>query len=145
MSSLVEIRPIFSKDIDLYWNDVSPLFQKAIDKADGEYHINWLYESMKKAERNLWVVFKDNVIIAAISTRIDEYPTGLKIGCIDFAGGHSFKDWKMFTDYIEDLFFSLGCSKLEIAGRLGWLRLHTDKGFKPIYHVLRKELNVKGR
>lgn len=141
MSLLVEIRPIHSKDIDLYWNDAKPLLQKAIDRADGEYTIEWLYNSLKEVTRNLWVVFKGGVMIAAITTRIDEYPSGIKIGCIDFAGGSDFKDWKMFTDYIENLFFDLGCSKLEIAGRLGWLRLHTDKGFKPIYHVLRKELH----
>lgn len=141
MLSQVEIRPILSSDIDLYWNDASKLLQKAIDRADGEYTIEWLYNSLKDVNRNLWIVYKDNVIIAAITTRIDLYPSGIKIACIDFAGGESFKDWNVFTDYVSPLFFSMGCVKLEIAGRLGWLRLHTDKGFKPIYHVLRKELN----
>lgn len=141
MSSLVEIRPIYSKDIDLYWNDVSPLLQKAVDLEQGCYTIEHIYQYLKSGEKSLFIIFVDNEIKAAVTTRIEQYPTGLKVCVIDYAGGEGFKEyWENFTNFIEPLYKSLGCGMMTIAGRRGWERLHTDKGFKFIYQVLGKAI-----
>ena len=140
--SLVEIRPILASDIDLYWPKVAPLLQKAIDKSLGEFTIEHIHDLLIEAEKALWVVFRDGEIIAAITTRIDYYGySNIRNVTIDFAGGNDFSDWSMFTDYIEPIYKELGCDNILIAGRLGWLRLHTDKGYKSVYHVIGKSLN----
>lgn len=141
MSSSVEISPVRIEQIPLIWHIAEPMLQKAVDYSDGELTTQDIYNTLLNGERALWVVFKDNDPIASITTRIVECQTGLKICCIDYAGGHSFKDWDAFTDYIEPYYASLGCTKMEIAGRKGWLRLHTAKDFKLKYCILRKDIS----
>lgn len=142
MSSLVEIRPILSSDVDLYWPKAAPLIQKAIDHSLGEFTLEHIHDLLIKGEKALWIVFRGIEIIAAITTRIDHYEySDMKNVTIDYAGGKDFADWSMFTDYIEPVYKAMGCDNILIAGRLGWLRLHTDKGYKPIYHVIGKSLN----
>lgn len=137
---MIEIRPIFIKDIDIYWPVASRLLEKALDFLDGEWDLPSIREKLDDGLFALFMVFKDGEPIAAVTTRIEEYYTGKKNCIIDFAGGSHFKEWSMFTDYIEPLYRDLGCDNIYIAGRLGWLRLHTDKGFKPIYHVIGKKI-----
>lgn len=139
---MIEIRPILAADIDLYWPQVAPLIQKAIDKSLGEFTLEHIRDLLIEAEKALWVVFRDDEIIAAITTRIDYYGySNIRNVTIDFAGGKDFADWSMFTDYIEPIYKNMGCDNILIAGRLGWLRLHTDKGYKSVYHVIGKSLN----
>lgn len=140
---MVEIRPIAIKDLDLYWPQVSPLIDKSLDHGNArmEWTIEGIREVLGLGEKALWIVF-DGEPIAAVITSITEYKyTGKRAVSVDFAGGERFSEWSMFTDYIEPLYKSLGCDIITIAGRLGWLRLHTDKGFKPIYHVIGKRLD----
>lgn len=141
---MVEIRPILIKDIDLYWPNVAPMIDKSLDYgyARIEWTIEGIREVLSTGEKTLWVVF-DEKPIAAVITSITEYKyTGKRMASVDFAGGERFKEWSMFTDYIEPVYKAYNCDIITIAGRLGWLRLHTDKGFKPIYHVIGKSLNV---
>lgn len=141
MSSLVEIRPIHSADVSIYWQEVAPLLQKAVDLENGCYTIDNIYEYILNGEKSLWLVLVDNQIKAAVTTRIEQYPTGLKVCVIDYAGGEGFKEyWENFTNLIEPLYKSLGCGMITIAGRRGWERFHTDKGYKFIYQVLGKVL-----
>lgn len=141
MSSSVDISPVRIEQVHLIWPVVKGMLQKALDYTDGELTLNDIYNTLMTGERALWVVFKDNEPIACVTTRIDQHKSGLKICVIDFAGGHSFKEWDTFTDYIEPYYASLGCTKMEIAGRKGWLRLHTAKNFKLKYCVLRKDIS----
>lgn len=140
MSLSVEIRPIHSSDVSTYWPEVAPMIQLALNETDGEWSLGDVYESLIDESRALWLVLRGGKIIAAVTSRIDEYKSGLRVGVIDMAGGEGFKDWSMFTDYISPFYKQMGCAKLEIAGRLGWSRLHTDKGFKIRYYVMRKDL-----
>lgn len=140
MSSLVEIHPIPYHLIPDMWKTSKPMIERSVRETDGEYSIAHIYTSLLEKKRNLWVVFKNGLPIASITTRIDEYPTGLRVGVIDYAGGESFEDWDMFSEYVSDFFRLQGCKKIEIAGRAGWERLHTAKGFKRKYTVLRKDL-----
>lgn len=121
------------------WHVAQPLLEMALDHTDGEHSIEEIRASLEDGHRALWIVFNGDPI-AAITTRIDQYKSGMKIAVIDFAGGEDFQLWSSFTDYIEPYYRSLGCKFLEIAGRPGWQRLHASKGFKPKYTVLRKHL-----
>jgi len=107
-----------------------------------EWTIEGIRDVLDKGEKSLWVIFKDDNIIAAVITSVTDYVyTQKRVASIDFAGGSNFSEWSMFTDYIEPVYKTLECDIITIAGRLGWLRLHTDKGYKPIYHVIGKSLN----
>lgn len=120
------------------------MIDKSLDHGNArmEWTIEGIREVLGLGEKALWVVF-DGDPIAAVITSITEYKyTGKRSVSVDFAGGERFNEWAMFTDYIEPLYKSLGCDIITIAGRLGWLRLHTDKGFKPIYHVIGKRLDA---
>ncbi len=137
---MIEIRPIAIEDLPSHWPDASVFLAKALDHTTGEWDLPSILASLQSGLRALFMVFKSGVPIAAVTTRIEHYPTGKKNVIIDFAGGSDFREWSMFTDYIEPVYKSLNCDYIYIAGRLGWLRLHTDKGYKPIYHVIGKAL-----
>lgn len=137
---MIEIRPIKIDEIETHWPAASGFIQMALDHSMGEWDLPSVYDSLQSGLRALYMVFRNGQPIAAITTRIELYPTQKKNVIIDFAGGSDFKEWSMFTDYIEPIYKSLGCDNIYIAGRLGWLRLHTDKGYRPIYHVIGKEL-----
>lgn len=140
----VEIRPILIDDISTYWPEVAPLIEKSLEygMARYEWTIDGILDVLYKGEKSLWVVFKNGNIIAAVITSMTHYTyTDKYAASIDFAGGSDFSSWSMFTDYIEPVYKALNCDIITIAGRLGWLRLHTDKGYKSIYHVIGKSLN----
>lgn len=141
ISLSVKIYPVHSKDFDQYWPIARPFLAMSLEHTDGEYSIDNIGDFIKEKVMSLWMIEKDNTPIAAVTVIVNEYPTGLRVACVNHAGGKDFKSWDVFTDYISSFYYSIGCAKLEIAGRLGWQRLHTDKGFKPRYYVLRKDLN----
>lgn len=139
----LSVKPVHPYDLPYIWPDCAPLIGRALKYTHNEHSLETIYESLLSENRALWVVGKNGELIAAVTTRIDIYPNSVKIGVIDFAGGRDFASWSMFTDYVEPYFKAQGCHYLEIAGRKGWQRLHTAKGFKPKYFVLRKELQCQ--
>lgn len=141
MSSSVEICPIPIDKVAAMWHVAQPMLEKALKHSDGELTDTHIYNTLMNGERALWIVFKNDKPIASITTRIDKHKSGLKVCVIDFAGGESFKEWDTFTDYIEPYYASMGCTKMEIAGRAGWLRLHTAKNFKLKYCILRRDIS----
>lgn len=140
MSSSVRVVSIGRSDVDNVWPSVAHYIQQAIDKSAGEFGLDDIHQSLLKADRALWVVYRGDEPIAAITTRIDLYPTGLKACIIDFAGGKDWADWAWFPEYIEPIYKAAGCDILSIAGRLGWMRLYAARGFTPKYLVLHKEI-----
>lgn len=141
MSSSVKIEPVVAENVGLIWHQCKPHFLKALEHTLGELSVDDIRQSIETGERALFVIYRGHRLIAAVTTRVNFYPsTGVKNVTIDYAGGEDFQAWSEFTDYIEPLYKSMECDNILIAGRLGWLRLHTDKGFKPIYHVIAKGL-----
>ena len=62
---------------DIVWGDVSVMLNKAIQTSAGKYHIDDIYRHINEGFYNLWLIIddkEDEKVIAAITTRIIEYP-----------------------------------------------------------------------
>lgn len=136
----ISINPVFIDEVDAIWSEAHKFIQMALEETSGEWRLEDIYNSLLSGDRALWCVYKNEAMIAAITTRIDQFPNGKRIAVIDFAGGSNWEDWNFFPDYIKSFYKALNCDTMEIAGRLGWMRLYAAKGFKPKYLVLHKEI-----
>ncbi len=81
--------------VDIVWEDVSLMFNKAIQTSKGKYHIDDIYQDLLEGKYNLWLILDnkgDDKVIAAITTRIIEYPNR-KAMAMDWIGGKRMMEW----------------------------------------------------
>jgi len=129
--------------IDIVWGDVSNMLNKAIITSAGKYHIDDIYRHLNEGYYNLWLIIdnkKDEKVIAAITTRIIEYPSK-KAMAMDWIGGKRMMEWlpiamERLTSFAKDC----GCSHLEGYGRKAWSKVLKKYNWKPEYIAYRMEI-----
>ena len=81
--------------VDIVWGDVSSMLNKAIQTSGGKYHIDDIYQHLTEGYYNLWLIIdeeKEEKVIAAITTRIIQYPSK-KAMAMDWIGGTRMMEW----------------------------------------------------
>ena len=83
---------------------------------------------------------KDEKVIAAITTRIIEYPSK-KAMAMDWIGGKRMMEWlpiamEKLTSFAKDC----GCSHLEGYGRKAWSKILKKYNWEPEYIAYRMEI-----
>ena len=130
--------------VDIVWADVSGMLNKAIETSEGKYHIDDIYEDLTKGYYNLWLVIdnkKDEKVIAAITTRIIEYPSR-KAMAMDWVGGKRMAEWlPIVMNKLISFANDCGCSHLEGYGRKAWMKILKKYKWKPEYIAYRMEIN----
>jgi len=129
--------------IDIVWSDVSNMLNKAIETSGGKYHIDDIYHHLNEGYYNLWLIIDnegDEKVIAAITTRIIEYPSK-KAMAMDWIGGKRMMDWlpiamEKLTSFAKDC----GCSHLEGYGRKAWSKILKKYNWNPEYIAYRMEI-----
>lgn len=139
--SALELSAVPVAAITYVWTDVEPMLQKAIDASGGRYTTVSLLDALFKGELGLWVVMDEGNIIAALTTRICEYPKHRALA-LDWIGGARMKEWlpmahDVFSRYAEDH----GCTELQGYGRKAWDRWLRTYGWKPDYIAYKMELS----
>jgi hypothetical protein len=113
------VRP---EHVDIVWEDASALLSRVenyrSDVAD-------LYPLVKAGDRQLWISFNDKVLAAACITNIVQYPKCKAIMVTTLGGDGG--DWDTMLKTLERYGTSMGCDRMEVIGRRGWLR--ALKGF----------------
>ena len=132
------ILPISTRDLDFYWHFVSEYIERALEHADW-VSLESIQSDIENHTRQLWVIKDNGRYIAAVVTRIHEYPE-IKIGEISLAGGEFHTRWDHFVDVIGEWFKGHGCAEMSIIGRAGWERLYRKRGFKVHAIELRRNL-----
>lgn len=127
--------------VDLVWPDAKPFLEKALKTTKGRYDIKSLYDSLLTGDLALWLVLDGPAPIAAITTRIIEYPTGSRGLAMDWIGGTRMSEWlgkmnEMMIKYAGEY----GCTHLEGYGRSAWGRVLERYGWKPEYTAYRMDL-----
>ena len=76
------------------WPNVARVLEKSVFTAKGKYEVNDVLDCILKDELVLWVVIDtaDDEIVAAITTRLIEYPQGNAMA-MDWIGGTRMKEW----------------------------------------------------
>jgi len=121
--------------------DVKPLLDKAVNTSKGKFSIEDIYEYLLNGYYSLWIVMENKKVIAAITTRIVEYPAS-KGMAMDWIGGENINKWlPVAQKQISEFAKECGCSHLEGFGRKAWQRVLKKFNWEPEYIAYRMELN----
>ena len=129
-----------SEDIELVWDEVIPLVEKALSHAEGELIPSDIRKHLDTGDLRLWVAMEDRDIIAAMVTEIIQYPRKKIVRVITVAG----KDMSMWYDFLpmlEGYAVRNGCSSLEAWTRKGMTRKLKD--WKHSYDIITKDLKQR--
>tara|TARA_R100001163_G_C5065446_1_gene203400 strand:+ start:80 stop:508 length:429 start_codon:yes stop_codon:yes gene_type:complete len=129
---------------DIVWGDVSNMLNKAIETSNGKYHIDDIYRHISEGYYNLWLIIdnmEDEKVIAAITTRLIEYPNRRALA-MDWIGGTRMNEWlpiamKRLSNFAKDC----ECSHLEGYGRKAWSKILKKYNWKPEYIAYRMEID----
>ena len=129
-----------AEDVDMVWDEVSPLIEKALRHAEGELIPNDIKKHLDSGNLRLWVALEDRDVIAAMVTEIIQYPRKKIVRIITLAG----KDmgmWYKFLPMLEGYAIRYGCSSLEAWSRKGMARKLKD--WKHSYDIITKDLKQR--
>lgn len=129
MITIQQVQPQFLKEaVEL----AAPLLDKGLvkQKVKDKYPLEWVKYEILSGNAQLWLIWNNNKLTAAVMTQIHFYPSGLKYFEIFLVGGWGLLKWakdgyKTMIDYAK----TNGCVSLVAGGRLGWnklAKLHND-------------------
>ncbi len=89
----------------------------------------------------LWVAHDDeHETHGFVTGQFLEYP-GMKVLALQFTGGRKLREWASdMWNTLESFARDNGCSKIEGAGRIGWLRFMKQFGCTPAFYIYEKDL-----
>ena len=129
-----------SEDIELVWDEVIPLVEKALSHAEGELIPSDIRKHLDTGALRLWVALEDKDIIASMVTEIIQYPRKKIVRVITVAG-KDMSMWYEFLPMLEGYAVRNGCSSLEAWTRKGMTRKLKD--WKHSYDIITKDLKQR--
>ena len=139
-SRTCQVALVEAEDVDMVWDDVSPLIEKALLHAEGELIPDDIKKHLDTSELRLWVALENKDVIASMVTEIVQYPRKKIVRVITLAG----KDMSMWYDFLpmlEGYAIRNGCSSLEAWTRKGMTRKLKD--WKHSYDIITKDLKQR--
>jgi len=126
--------------LDIVWPDVEALLTPAIQTAGSKFEAADVKQNIESGMLVLWLVVDGTKPVAAITTRIIEYP-GCRAMALDWIGGRRMREWLPLAQAtIEQFAAGNGCTHLEGYGRKAWGRWLERYGWKPDYIAYKMEL-----
>ena len=126
--------------VSAVWADVARVMNKSVDTSNGKYHIDDLFHGIQNNLYVLWVIMEEEEVIAAITTRIIEYP-GKRAMAMDWIGGSKMGKWlPVAQETLERFARDNNCTHLEGYGRKAWGRWLGKYGWNPEYIAYRMEI-----
>ena len=127
--------------LGIVWGDVARVLNKSVDTSGGKFHIDDIYRDIDSGLLGLWLVLDKKDVVAAITTRIIQYP-GRKAMALDWVGGTRMAEWlPLVLSTIEEYAKESDCQHLEGYGRNAWGRYLGKYGWEPEYIAYRMELD----
>lgn len=127
--------------IDQMWHFAEPYVKRALDHCSGEFLPSDIKEACKNRSIQLWLINRDNRVIAAITTEIVVYPNRKHCRIITLAGAN-FDDWLVLVDTTLAAWAAeQGCVALESFVRKGLVPRMAPHGYKYKHAILVKELD----
>jgi hypothetical protein len=105
-----------------------PFLSKIEDIDAGRWSLDHCLSDIYEGNLIVWLVFRDNEIVAAITTRICQ--AKIKYLVIEDIAGDYLSDWvTQAHDAIEKFARSIGCAQMTTGGRAGWEKYFRQFGF----------------
>jgi hypothetical protein len=125
--------------VDSMWHQLEEPLSRAVEHSYGTETVESAREQIKSGRRQLWIVVPPSCeVVAAGTTMVETYPTGLRTLHADLLGGDNIRDWFGLRDVIEARARDEGCSRVSVNARKGWMRMLPD--YQLAHYVLHKEL-----
>lgn len=123
------------------WPVVGPMLEKAVKTAEHKLDIDDVFAGAQAGAYVVWVILLDGEAVAAVTTRIIDYPKR-KAMALDWVGGTRMKEWfgpamRVMKDHARHN----GCSHMEGYGREAWMRWIGKEGWRPAYVTFNMELD----
>jgi len=135
--------PVPMRFLDFVWPTVEPLLKPATDISHEKYSVGDIYKGILDGTYVLWVVVdQDDTVLAAVTSRIVQYPGPRKAMILDWVGGSRMSEWmpsshRVMVEYAREN----GCTHLEASGRAAWGRYMARYGWKPDHVAYKMELS----
>jgi hypothetical protein len=136
----IAVIPVSKEMVDLVWDEVSGMLEKATFTAAGKCDIQDVRDGIESGVYLLWVAMDGAEVLAGMTTRIIEYPKCRALA-LDWIGGIRMREW--ITPFNEQMVLHAknnGCVHLEGYGRPAWLRWTRRFGWKEEYVAFKLEV-----
>lgn len=124
-----------SNQIDEVWDKVKPLIKKVLNKIDFCYTIENIKDLLISQDMQLWTSYNKTQLESVCVTRVMMQPQYKSLEIVLMAGRLNALP---FLKNVEEWARSIGCKKIKIEGRKGWVKILPDYSQKTVQ--LEKEL-----
>lgn len=120
-----------------HWDRCRPFIEAALSFTGGTHTIEDIKRAVDANEMQFWPGQQSAVI-----TEIQSYPQAK--GMHYFLAGGDLEELSRMRPILERWALSIGCNRVTLAGRRGWLRTFlADEGYEEKWTVMSKELNYE--
>jgi len=116
-------------EIPKYWDEIEPLIRKPLKRTGGDkfYDTTDVMWKCINTDWQLWIAWNSEGIDAAITTYIEEYPSGYRTFTIYLVGGVYIERWlKTAWSILKAYAKQHKCNEIIGMGREGWPRKLKD-------------------
>lgn len=125
--------------LNTVWQVAGPMLAKAVKTAEGKMDVEHVLEGAHAGLYVIWLILIDGEAVAAVTTRIIEYPK-CKAMALDWVGGTRMKEWfGPSMRAMKDHAVRNGCAHMEGYGREAWMRWIGKEGWRPDYVTFKME------
>jgi hypothetical protein len=130
--------------VDALWGRVEPFLKRAVDVSRGRYDMESLYNEVKSANQQLWVIFRgDDDLACALTTQFMYYPLRVNLS-VTFIGSDDESitpdDWIDLMEELMEWARLHECSAIESVGRRAWGRIFKKIGFEETFTTVEAEV-----
>ena len=126
--------------VDIVWSKAKDVFTKSVETSKGKFKAEDIRKELKEGGLVLWLVLEDSDVVAAITSRVIEYP-GRRAMALDWVGGSKMNQWlPLVLNTLQKYAKECVCMHLEGYGRKAWGKILKKYGWNPEYIAYRMEL-----
>ena len=126
--------------VDIVWEDAKKVLHKSVETSAGKFEVEDLRQELKAGQLVLWLVMDGSEVLAALTSRVIEYP-GRRAMALDWVGGKHMRKWlPLVLNTLQRYATDCGCKHIEGYGRKAWGRILQKYGWQPEYIAYRMEL-----
>lgn len=139
---MIELVRLSAKDAVYYWDAVTPLIIKGLERTDGEYSLKDYQDYIESQYWDLWIAVNlDTKEIQGVAvTEVVEHPNFNELLMRMVTGKHFNKFLLKTETQFQEFAKENNCNRLVLYGRKGWLRVLNKINWKEGYTVMTKNI-----
>ena len=139
---MIELVRLSAKDAGYYWDAVTPLIIKGLERTDGEYSLKDYQDYIESQYWDLWIAVNlDTKEIQGVAvTEVVEHPNFNELLMRMVTGKHFNKFLLKTETQFQEFAKENNCNRLVLYGRKGWLRVLNKINWKEGYTIMTKNI-----